>query len=227
MDGAAVDGDARDGADVVVAGGQSGTEGDGNLPGDTTDVVGAGEVSRSFVQLGRLGSANLVRPFRQVYQEGRNGAPPSIMLYHHSTFSSELWFAVELPYREGRAELVVASDAGDAGVPTVQRHPGIYLSEAIDGARVEKVAIAGRVRITPTDEGLRVDLEDIVLRDGDGTSEEAFGDGVIAGELERVCEYLAIVPDAPQLDGMPYPQHVLDETWSSPFCAQYRSEAGK
>ncbi len=201
--------------DTVVAGGQSGTEGEGNLPYDSTDVVGDGEVARSFMQVGRLGPANLVRPFRHLYQEGRDGAPPTIALYHSSVFSSDLHFSVELPYREGQAELLLPDEAG------------VYLYETVDGAQVDKVAIAGHVGITPTGEGLRVDLEGIVLREGGGTTEEALGDGVITGQVEQVCFYLAIVPESPAVDGVPYPQHVQDETWSSPFCAPYRSEALK
>lgn len=200
---------------VVVAGGQSGTEGEGNLPYDSTDIVGRGEAPRSFMQVGRLGPANLVRPLRHLYQEGRDGAPPTIALYHQSVLSADLLFSVELPYREGQVELLLPDEAG------------VYLYETIDGEPIDKVAISGRVAITPTDEGLRVDLAGIVLREGAGTTEEALGDGVISGQVEPVCFYLSIVPESPVLDGVPYPQHVPDETWSSPFCAPYRSEALK
>jgi len=194
----------------VVAGGEpSGGEGEGSLPADTSDVAGEGEVARSFVQLGRLGPANLVRPFRHLYQEGREGAPPNVALYHQSVFAEDMILSLELPYSGGQADLSIPDEAA------------IYLFETTDGVN-DKVAIAGHVTIEPGEGGVRVDLEGIVLRTGDGVPEEALGDGVITGEVERVCFFLAVVPDAPLLDGVPYPQHVQDESWSSPFCAQYR-----
>jgi hypothetical protein len=116
---------------------------------------------------------------------------------------------LELPYSGGQSDLSIPDEAG------------LYLSETTDGLN-DKVAVAGHVTIMPAGDSARVELEGIVLGTGDGVTEEALGDGVITGEVERVCFSLAVVPEAPQLDGMPYPQHVPDESWSSPFCAQYR-----
>jgi hypothetical protein len=198
-----------------VGGGQSGNEGEGNLPFDWSDVVGEGENARSFVELGRLGPARMVRPLRHVYEEGRDGAPARIGVYFQALFSQELMLRVELPDFTGETTLAFPSEAA------------MYLYETIDGAPIDKVAVAGRVVVTPADDGARIDLEDIVMRVGDGTAEERLGDGVIEGEMERVCFYLPSVPDAPQ-EGAPqqgvmiYPDHVQDETWSTPFCAQYR-----
>jgi hypothetical protein len=194
-----------------VGGGQSGNEGEGNLPYDGSDVVGEGETARSFIQLGRLGPASMVRPLLHVYREGRDGGPPNIGLNFQALFSQELMLTVELPYLEGEADLSLPFEAA------------MYLNEGLAVASSDKVATSGNVLITPTDAGARIDLEDIVMRVGDGTAEETLGDGVIEGEVERMCFYLAIVPEAVNVNtGMPYPEHVRDETWSSPFCAQYR-----
>jgi len=193
-----------------VGGGQSGNEGEGSLDSDWSDLVGEGETARSFMQLGRFGPASLVRPLRHFYEEGRDGAPPRIGVNFRAFFSQELMLTVELPDFEGETTLAFPCDAA------------MYLYESIDGASIDKVAVSGRVVVTPADDGARLELEDIVMRVGGDAAEETLGDGVIEGEVERVCFYLAILPDTPLLDGMPYPQHVQDETWSTPFCSRYR-----
>lgn len=192
-----------------VGGGQSGNEGEGNLPPDSSDIAGPGETARSFVELGRLGPARMVRPLLHIYQEGRDGAPPKIALNFQGLFSHELILTVELPYVGGEASRSFPLEAA------------MYLTEGL-AASSDRVAVSGSVQATPTDDGARIDLDDIVMRLGDGTSEETFGDGLIEGEVERWCFYLSLTEESVSLDGMPYPQHVRDEGWSSPFCSQYR-----
>lgn len=191
-----------------VGGGQSGTEGEGSLPQDTSEIVEEGEVARSFLQLGRIGPARIVRPLLQWYRPRADGEPPEIALLYGPQLSDALYFMLELPYTGGEAAYELPNEGG------------MYL---LEGARTseDKVGIAGSIRVMPTAEGVRVDFESIVLRAPDG-SEEQLGDGVITGELERRCFELKVVPDAPLLDGQPVPQLVQDEGWSSAFCAQYR-----
>lgn len=194
----------------IVSGGQSGNEGEGGSAYDTSDVVSEGETARSFVELGRLGPASLVRPLRHLYEEGRDGAAPRIGVYFQALFSQDLILSVELP------------DFVDATTLSLPSEAAVYLYETIGGESFDQVAVDGRIVVSPADRGVRVGLEDIVMRTGGGPSQEVFGDGVIEGEVERVCFYLAVLPDSPRQNGVPYPQHVQDETWSSPFCAQYR-----
>jgi hypothetical protein len=191
-----------------VGGGQSGSEGEGQLPNDTSEIVEDGEVARSFLELGRLGPARIVRPLLQWYGQRADGEPPEIALLYGPQLSETLYFMLELPYAGGEAEYELPNEGG------------MYL---LEGARTneEKVGIAGSIRVQPTSEGLRVDFESIVVRAPDGT-EEPLGDGVITGELERRCFELKVLPDTPLLDGKPVPQLVQDTTWSSAFCAQYR-----
>jgi hypothetical protein len=193
-----------------LGGGQSGHEGEGSSEADASDVVGEGETARSFVELGRLGPASLVRPLRHLYEEGRDGAAPRIGVYFQAVFSQELIFSLELPDLAGATTLALPSEAA------------AYLYETIGGASFDQVAVGGRVVVSPGQAQLSIELEDIVLRAGSGTTEESFGNGVITGEVERVCFFLGIPPDPILQNGVPYPQHVQDETWSTPFCERYR-----
>lgn len=204
----ALPGDAPTSSIGDVGGGQSGGAGEGSLPQDTSEVAEDGEVARSFLQLGRIGPASIVRPFLQVYMQSANDAPPRIALTYAPQLSDELYVRLELlPYLGGEA---------DYELPDV-------LLELIEGSDLGngKVGISGGIHVAPSDEGLSVEIDDVVLRAADDT-EERLGDGVITGELERRCFVLMVVPDAPSLDGQPVPQLVRDESWSSAFCAQYR-----
>jgi hypothetical protein len=193
-----------------LGGGQSGHEGEGSSDYDDSDVVGEGETARSFVELGRLGPASLVRPLRHLFEEGRDGSAPRIGVYFQAVFSPELILSMELPELAGVTTLSLPSEAA------------LYLYERSGGASFDQAAVAGRLVVHPGEGEMRVALEDIVMRAGDGSAEETFGSGVITGEVERVCFNLAIPPDPILQNGVPYPQHVQDESWSTPFCARYR-----
>jgi hypothetical protein len=83
---------------------------------------------------------------------------------------------------------------------------------------------SGEMFLKKTDRGMRIELSgfSFVAGEGDPLDPEIFSDGAIEGELDRLCEVLVVDASGPLNNGVLEAQFRTDDTWSSPFCAQYR-----
>lgn len=168
-------------------------------------------VGRSVVELGHMARVEMKPPISHLYVEQDDGTA-KVFLSYSVVYSSGAVLSLELPYEGIETELRPAEGQVSGGL--VLEEPG---KKPIGSTR-------GIFHVVPTSDGVEIQISDLVMTEGYMSSRtESYGEGLISGEVERICHVL--VPDTSGLQsssGVSPANHARDLEWTSSFCSKYR-----
>ena len=166
----------------------------------------------SFWALSGPMSSELQHEFRERHPAAPPDTATSYLAYSASTRAGKA-ISVQLRYTGSPATLAIGTNGG-VGLWNLQ--PQIQQFQSTGGQVAISAAINQRVRI---------DFSNLSFYDGEGTTMDVQS-GFVEGQVTRLCYKIETKvlggPNGP-VDAQGNPptivDHVLDETWSSPFCA--------